>query len=157
MPVTSWSVINLHGPYKPMKHPLPTKNMPKLLPPHILDSDGKPYMIYCHECRQNCNNVEQFKYEEKELERGEENCQWNHKQTEHPTLPADNAGNEPASRTAQHRAILTGRQQINSGTLSRQQDKPPELLLYGAISSAAVMVGRQGDATAIQSRTCGAW
>lgn len=36
-------------------------------------------------------------------------------------------------------------------------DKPPELLLYRRNKQPAVMVGRQGDATAIQSRTCGAW
>ncbi|MBD8984409.1 MAG: glycoside hydrolase, partial [Bacteroides cellulosilyticus] len=46
------------GPYKPMKDPtyLP-ENMPTLDGTFWVDSDGKPYMIYCHEWLQNWNGT----------------------------------------------------------------------------------------------------
>ena len=46
------------GPYKPMKDPtyLPA-NMPTLDGTFWVDSDGKPYMIYCHEWLQNWNGT----------------------------------------------------------------------------------------------------
>lgn len=46
------------GPYKPMKDPtyLP-ENMPTLDGTFWVDSNGKPYMIYCHEWLQNWNGT----------------------------------------------------------------------------------------------------
>ena len=46
------------GPYKPMKDPtyLP-ENMPTLDGTFWVDSDGKPYMVYCHEWLQNWNGT----------------------------------------------------------------------------------------------------